>query len=263
MLILFAFLFFSCGTGDLEVIATISDSIDESSALEVIPGSNLIWTLQDSENSNHIYALDKKGAIVKDLTIVDAVNFDWEDLTTDNEGNLYIGDFGNNHKNRSQYSIYKILNPEKSTSSVAASKITYVLPKDTKPKDFEAFFIFKEHFYIFSKSPKKFEVFKVPNQIGHHEAELVSEFNLKGKHNRITSADINASQDTVILLNHDKLWLLTNFKEDLFFEGSIKSFEFNHNSQKEGVCFISDSLVYISDERNKSEGGNIYGFHIY
>jgi hypothetical protein len=102
----------------------------------------------------------------------------------------------------------------------------------------------------------------VPNQIGKHTAELVTDFNLDGKHHKITSADVSEDGNTIVLLNHDKLWKITNFEADKFFKGTIEDLKFEHDSQKEGICFVNNSAVYITDERNKSEGGNLYLFNI-
>lgn len=258
--LLFALLFLSCNTGKLEVIANLQSSLKEVSAMEVVKGSNLLWVLEDAGNKNNIYGLDLKGNIVKDIDISNASNIDWEDLTSDNLGNLYIGDFGNNSKNRDDFTIYKVSNLK--NDKTTGERINFILPKDVKSEDFEAFFILNNAFYIFSKENKSSILLKVPNIIGKHTAKLVTDFNLDGKHHKITSADISDDGKTVVLLNHDKLWKITNFELDYFFKGTIEELNFGHDSQKEGICFKNNSIVYITDEKNKSEGGNLYEFKL-
>jgi hypothetical protein len=102
----------------------------------------------------------------------------------------------------------------------------------------------------------------VKNEIGTQRSKLQAEYNLDGKDNKITSADISDDGKTIVLLNHDKLWTLSDFKADDFFSGHIEEQKFDHNSQKEGVCFDSKNKVLITDERNGSEGGNIYRFNL-
>jgi hypothetical protein len=119
-----------------------------------------------------------------------------------------------------------------------------------------------DYFYIFSKENKTSKLIKVPNQVGKHTAEFVTDFNLDGKHHKITSADVSDDGKTIVLLNHDKLWKITNFEGDDFFKGSIEEITFDHKSQKEGICFLNNSTVYITDERNNGEGGNLYLFSI-
>lgn len=257
-LLCFVLLTSSCNTGNLKVIADLPSSLKEASAIETIASSNLLWTIEDSGNKNNLYGLDLKGNIVKDIDISNSSNIDWEDLTSDHAGNLYIGDFGNNSKNRDDFTIYKI--SDFNSKKTEAQRINFILPKKVKPKDFEAFFLFNDFFYLFSKENKSSMLFKVPNKIGLHTAILVEKFNLEGKKHRITSADISDNGKTIVLLNHNKLWKITDIKDDDFFEGNIEELEFNHTSQKEGICFKNNTSVYITDERNKSEGGNLYGF---
>ncbi len=115
---------------------------------------------------------------------------------------------------------------------------------------------------MFSKEQKKFIILKVPNQLGTHEAKVVTDFRFEGNNNKITSADISSNGKIIVLLNHDKLWKLTDFKGDDFFSGTIEKADFNHNSQKEGICFKTNSTVIITDERKGSQGGNIYSFKL-
>jgi len=250
----------SCKTGKLNVITDLPNSLKEASAIETTSHSDLLWTIEDAGNKNNIYGLDLKGNIVKDIDISNSSNIDWEDLTSDNKGNLYIGDFGNNSKNRDDFTIYKISNLD--DVETKAERIRFNLPKEMNSEDFESFFLLNDNFYIFSKENKSSVLLKVPNNIGKHTAELITEFKLKDKKAKITSADVSEDGKTIVLLNHDKLWKITNFKSDNFFEGDIEELDFKHDSQKEGVCFIDNKTVYITDEKNKGEGGNLYTFSV-
>lgn len=248
----------ACDTGKLKLIADINSYLEESSGIEIVKNSDLLWTIEDAGNKNNIYGLDIKGNIIKDINISNSSNIDWEDLTSDKKGNLYIGDFGNNSRNRDDFTIYKVSNL--SGDVTRSERINFLLPKKMKSEDFESFFLFNNHFYVFSKENKSTKIFKVPNQIGKHTAEFITEFKLKGKNTKVTSADISENGKTIVLLNHDKLWKITNFEGNNFFEGTIKELKFDHNSQKEGICFKDNMKVYITDEKNKNEGGNLYTF---
>lgn len=252
----------ACKTGNLNLVASIDSELKEASAIELVKGSDLLWTIEDAGNKNNIYGLDLKGNIIKDIDVDNAKNDDWEDLTSDTMGNIYIGDFGNNSKKRKTFTIYKISNIANETDETNADIIDFKMPKGVKSEDFEAFFLLNNAFYIFSKDNKKNVLLKVPNSIGKHTAELITEFKLDGKDNKVTSAAISPDKKTVVLLNHDKLWELTNFKGDNFFNGDITAHAFKHNSQKEGICFTNNNTVVISDEQKNSTGGNIYTFSL-
>ncbi|RAJ15133.1 hypothetical protein [Olleya aquimaris] len=257
-----AILFLSCNTGKLNVVGSIDSDLDEASAAQMVKGSNLIWTIEDAGNKNNVYGMDIKGNIVKDIDIDNVKNDDWEDLTSDKEGNLYIGDFGNNSRKRKIFYIYKIEDIANLHNKTNAKTITFILPKDVKSEDFEAFFLWNNTFYIFSKEDDKTMVIKVPNQIGTHTATFLTEYELKGKDTRVTSADISPNGKTIVLLNHDKVWTLTNFKSDRFFEGDVTSIDLEHDSQKEGICFKNNSTVIITDEDSGKEDNNIYTFKL-
>ena len=261
-LLFISLIFLSCDTGKLNLIASLNNDLDEASAVEMVKGSPLLWTIEDAGNKNNIYGVDLKGNIVKDIDIDNAENKDWEDLTSDHLGNLYIGDFGNNNKKRDLFTIYKIKDVAHLADETQAEMIHFKLPKKVKSEDFEAFFLHENSFYIFSKENNSSILLKVPNSVGEHTAELVSDFNLEGKHHKITSAAVSPDGKTVVLLNHDKLWKLTNFNSNNFLKGTIEEQKFEHDSQKEGICFKDNNTVYITDERNHSEGGNLYTFDL-
>ncbi|AUS05510.1 hypothetical protein [Pseudotamlana carrageenivorans] len=253
-------LLISCKTTPLITITKIPASLEEASAIEKIKNSNILWTIEDAGNNNHIYGFNLKGELIKDIKITNSKNTDWEDLTSDDLGNLYIGDFGNNSKKRDNYSIYKVSRFDDDETS--AKKIDFKLPKKMKAQDFEAFFLLNNDFYIFSKSNKETLVFKTPNNIGKHTAQLISKFKFDKNIKKITSAAISHDKKTIVLLNHDRLLKITNFNEDHFFEGDLEVLKFKHHSQKEGVCFKDHASVFITDERDKKEGGHLYEFHL-
>ncbi|GGG40189.1 hypothetical protein [Bizionia arctica] len=233
----------------------------EASAAEKVVGSPLIWTIEDSKNSNSLFGVDTNGNLVREIEISNAKNIDWEELTSDSLGNIYIGDFGNNKKERDHFTIYKVPNPEGIAHKTFADLITFKLPKNVKPLNFEAFFIYKNHFYILNKKKKETMLFKVPNTIGNHTAEYVCSFNLENG-GKITSADISKDQKTIVFLNKNTIWKITNFDTDDFCNATIEPISLNHISQKEGVCFKDNSTIYITDERIWFIGGNIYTLKI-
>jgi hypothetical protein len=270
------FLLISCknDTDSLSTIFSLPNSLKEVSGIIYHPTTDLIWTLEDSGNKNEVYGLDSKGEIAKTIIIEDTDNIDWEDITKDREGNLYIGDFGNNDNVRQDLCIYKInKNSLHQENAVPAYKISFAYPeqKDFPPKktemmyDVEGFFEFKNNFYLFTKNRSKgFDgtafLYKIPNVPGFHQAVLMGEFNTCGSYNHcaITAATISPDETKIAILTHDKIFLLENFKEDHFLDGTQTVLELNHFSQKEAVCFKNDDSLLIADERTKKVGGNVY-----
>jgi hypothetical protein len=267
------FLFYSCTNyGQLTFVSQLSSSLKEVSGNEMIVNSDLIWMLNDSGNTSEIFGVNQQGKITK-VVKVQAKNNDWEDLTSDEKGNIYIGDFGNNNLKRKKLTILKITNQEVlNGKNVAVENIDFEYPKTSDNKkisfDAEAFFYHQNYFYIFTKSRKKkdfgkTQLFKVPNKKGKHIAEFISEYNFCNDIDcRITSADISENGKQVALLNHASVFVITNFKGDDFFSGNLKEIPLEHTSQKEGICFKDDNTLFITDERVQKIGGNLYGLKI-
>lgn len=269
--------FISCATTSSDVIEelfSMPKKIKESSAVEVTEKSDLIWTVEDSGNAPQLFALDIKGELVHTVTIMDAQNNDWEDLTSDKQGNLYIGDFGNNKNERKDLSIYKISASDlnKKEASVA-EKISFFFPEQTlfPPKkserfyDVESFFLFEGHFYLFTKNrSSKFDgttlLYQVPNKSGNHPAKLISSFKTCDNFNHcaVTSADISPDGKKVALLSSDKVWIFTDFNSNNFLSGKVKQIDLKSFTQKEGICFVGNEKLYITDEKDKKTGGKLY-----
>lgn len=272
-----ALTFFSCqqDSGALATVYSLPKKLKEVSGITYLESSNLVWTLEDSGNANEIYGLNfENGTIEKTLTIENAENVDWEDMTKDNEGNLYIGDFGNNDNDRKDLCIYKIDKKSLATESVIpAYKVSFAYPeqKDFPPKktemfyDVEGFFEFKNNFYLFTKNRSKgFDgtafLYKIPNKPGFHQAVLLGEFKTCDNFNHcaITAATISPDGSKVAVLTHDKIFLFENFEGDNFLNGIKTTLELNHFSQKEAVVFIDNDRIFIADEKTSGLGGNVY-----
>ena len=262
--------------GKLQLKSTLSKNLEEVSGTEVVPNSDLIWMINDSGNKPKIYGLSKDGDIKKDIS-VKANNNDWEDLTSDEKGNLYIGDFGNNESKRKNLVILKIKNKDLlGSKKIEVEKIKFYYPNQTKypPKkknlyfDSEAFFYFKKSLYIFTKSRVKNKfgltsLYKIPAKKGNHKAVLIAEFNNgENMENWITSADISKDEKKIALLTPSAVLIFSDYRKDNFFSGELKRIKLNYSSQKEGLTFKNKNTLLITDEKAHGAGGNFYELKI-
>ena len=80
-----------------------------------------IITHNDSGNNANLFEIDSlSGNLLRTISISNATNIDWEDITED-ENHIYIADIGNNNGNRIDLKIYKILKSDfKKSTSVSA-----------------------------------------------------------------------------------------------------------------------------------------------
>lgn len=273
MILLAIIILASCSGEKKDIHNIVTIDLKEASAIEKIPGSPLYWVIEDSGNKNAVYGIDARGKLQTTLNI-DKQNTDWESLAADKEGNLYIGDFGNNDNKRKDLKIYKV--DKDYLTGPGEAKVSQVIyfnypeqrdfppAKSSRLYDCEAFIEHNGNFYLFtknrsSKSDGTFLVYKLPNRAGNHKAQLVGSLATCEKSScRVTGADISNNGKTIALLTADAVYLLTNFSENNFSETEMEVLALPHNSQKEGICFSDDNTVTIVDEENKKGGGNMY-----
>jgi len=263
---------------DLKELYSLPKKLKEVSGIAYFPENNLTYTLEDSGNKNAIYAINSKGKLAKTITITNATNVDWEDITKDKSGNIYIGDFGNNDNERRDLCIYKVAkNQLNSDLAKAEYKISFSYPeqKEFPPKkkemfyDVEGFFEQGGYFYLFTKNRSKgFDgtafIYKIKNASGTQKAVKIGEFKTCNNYNHcvLTSATISPDGKKVVLLSHDKIVLFKDFKGDLFHKGKQTEISLNHFSQKEAIVFKDNNTLLIADEKTNKIGGKVYEFKL-
>ncbi|NVN17415.1 hypothetical protein GUA46_03600 [Muricauda sp. HICW] len=258
--------------GELDKLGKFSSKLKEVSGLEVTQDGK-VWVIEDSGNKDKIYRVNKAAEIKESLKIDHAKNVDWEDLTMDTEGNLYIGDFGNNKNAREDLVIYKVTKDEMEKKEPNADKIEFSYPqqtnfppeKDSLYFDTEGFFHLNDYLYIFTKNRTrpytgKTLIYRVPEREGQYKAEFLGDLFLCGDQNHcsVTSADISPDGKTIALLSYGFVFLLTDFTAPDFTKSSIKIIDLQTDTQIESVCFYDDKTLLVADEENKYGGRKLY-----
>lgn len=285
ILVVFAVMLMSCNPKaqdsvtksqeDLKTEFSLPKKLKEVSGIALSQDQKTIWAIEDAGNKNVVYGLNRQGDLVNDVLVENAQNNDWEDITKDAAGNIYIGDFGNNENDRQNLSILKLdlkNDSQRSTKVIQTTKFHYEGQVEFPPKksnllyDCEAFVEKDGSFYLFTKNRSKgfdgaFLVFQIPNKEGDFEAKLIGKLKLEGGYSdaAITSAAIN-SKNEIVLLTHKNIHVLSGFTANDFNSAKIQKMPLNHNSQKEAVVFVDDKTLLIADEKDKKEGGNVYRF---
>jgi len=274
ILFLSGLLLISCqeNNSQIDTLCKLPKKLKEVSGMQWAKDGNFFYAIQDSGNESFIYKVDADGNQTEKL-FINAKNTDWEDLASDNKGNLYLGDFGNNDNDRKDLCIYKVNTTPQTGTIMPAYKVSFYYPEQAEfpPSkkellyDCEAFFELNDSFYLFTKNRSKgFDgtclIYKVPNKEGHHAAQLLGKYKTGEEFNdsAITAAAISPDGSKFVLLSHSKVWLFEDFKGDDFLNGKISVLELNHYSQKEAVCFKDNNTILIADEKDKKTGGNVY-----
>jgi hypothetical protein len=266
--IVFIFLFLVCFSleAQIENITTkydLPNTVSETSGLLFYNGK--LITHNDSGDNANLYELDTiSGTITRTITITNATNIDWEDITQD-DTHIYIGDFGNNNGNRQDLKIYRILKSDYNSSTSVTSEIITFSYEDqvnfsTNPYnhdfDAEAFSAYNNELIIFSKNWATSEVkaYSIPKTIGNHSAKNIGSYNSEGL---ITGSTYNSEDNSFLLCGYNKngslfLLFLQNIDITNPFDGVIERTDITTNiglaSQIEGIAYISGGKYFLSRE---------------
>lgn len=261
--------------GDLTYLGKLPSKLNEISGITTNDGAT-IWAVEDNGNKNQIYAVNLEANLIKQFKIENAKNHDWEDLARDPEGNIYIGDFGNNNNERENLRILKVPNPDKvSGGKIQVEKIKFHYPEQKKfpPKksklrfDCEAFFYHNNFLYLITKDRArpylgKAHIYRVPAEKGDYSAKLIGEFIscTDTQFCSITGADISPDGKKVALLGSGFIWLFTDFDSEDFTQGKLQTIDVLHRTQQESICFKDNNTILIADEQSKTKGRNLYSY---
>jgi len=248
---------------NVRTICTMPSSLSENSGM-LISNANRIWFHNDSGDSAKLYQLDTLGTILRTILVQNVTPTDWEDITHDNQGNVYIGDFGNNLNNRQNLSIYKIPHPDSIIGdTVVAEIINYYYPEQSsfppinseKKYDTEAVIYYQDSLYVFTKDRTDPHLgytwlYQIPADTGNHAAILLDSFHTNQINYifEVTAASLSSDGTQLALLGANQVWLFWGFPSNRFFDGTLHTFPLNGITQNEGLDFLDTSKIYFSNE---------------
>jgi hypothetical protein len=108
----------STGYGKPKIVGHIkTNEITESSGIAVSKCQpDVLWTHNDSGGEAAVYAINSEGRLLGAFSVKGAKNTDWEDIAAFKSENgeclLYIGDIGNNVRERGEFKIYRVKEPQ-------------------------------------------------------------------------------------------------------------------------------------------------------
>ncbi len=272
-------LLYACSSKSQETnfkeVFTLDKKHTEVSGMIFHAPTQKLWMLQDKGNPSELYVYSADGTFENTVIVNNQENTDWEDLSQDKNGNIYIGNFGNNDNKRKDLRILKVDAATIQFNSVNVSQETTFYYEDQTefpPKksnllyDCEAFVATNEAFYLFTKNRSKgfdgtFYVYKVPNKNGSFKAEKIATLKTCDQYKScaITGAALNKNGNEIALLTHDKVLLIPFVNDDSFKQENITTKELGHNSQKEAITFKSDNQLFMADESEKGKkGGTVF-----
>ncbi|WP_422104785.1 T9SS type A sorting domain-containing protein [Winogradskyella sp.] len=270
------FLILSIGAQELTLETALEATVNETSGLLYL--SNTLITHNDSSNTNQLFDIDPStGMVTRTVTITNATNEDWEDLTHDGTY-IYIGDFGNFRGDRTDLKVYRISIIDYFTSTSVTADIinfSYSNQTDFTPNplatnfDAEGLIHYNNSLYVFSKNwlNGNTDIYQLPKTPGTYSISNVDSITAEGL---ISGATYNASDNSIFLTGYDIsgafLVQLSGFSSGLFSNGSvIKSavnVPANFSFQIEAITPINANEYYITAEESAPNASGLYSFNI-
>ena len=258
--------------------ATIDPQLKEISGIEFDVHKNL-WAINDGGDDPNLYLINDKGSVEKTITVTNAKNIDWEDMTQDDFGHFFLGDFGNNDNLRKWLTIYKIENPidiKGDTTQAEIIKFKYPEHVNFPPKpsemefDVEALVFYKRHLYLFTKNRMVpfngiTNLYKIGDHAANYDAKKISKFKtctLAIKLCWITSAALSPDKKRLALLDSQRIWLFENWQGDDFFSGDKYRIDLGIVTQKEAITFLDEETIIFTDEEFHGIGRNVYEINL-
>jgi len=261
----------------IQFINSLSPELEEISGL-IKTKNNQFLAITDSGNPPYIYVLDSAGNIVKTVQVSNAKNVDWETITKNDHGIVYVGDIGNNENKRKDLAIYAIFEEDiltKTKVQSGAINVKYDDQKEFPPAkaelnyDAESLIHFGNQLYLFTKNRTKpysgyTYLYEIPTSTKPHKIVKIDSLYTGSEMatSWITDATLSPDKRHLILLSQDRFFMISDFYQNDFFSGILTEVPFNNASQKESVCFSNDTTLILADERNVAFGGNLYQYNI-
>jgi hypothetical protein len=239
---------------NLRLVSNLPSKLNETSGL-IAKTNNSFWTHNDSGDGPILYKIDSNGNQIDSVYLNGITAVDFEDITQDNLGNYYVGDFGNNNHNRTNLVVYKLPNLDTLTGNNITPEAIYfnypdqlTFPDTNQDKDCEALFHHNGNLYILTKNwgtSGYSKLYQLPDSAGNYPALLLDSVMTP----LVTGADIHSSGKLAIL-SMDRIVIFDNYTGSDFFNGRRSTFYFSL-TQKEGVSFLNSQTLYITQENNQ------------
>lgn len=225
---------------------------------------DVFWSHNDSGDGPRIFAVHRDGRIYPSerdgaahgVRIPDAVNVDWEDIATDDQGRLIIADFGNSESNtRRDLCLYYIQEPHPSAGYTSVQKKVFfrfpdqtAFPSPVRNFDAEALFHAHGRAYILTKhrSDSGTTLYRLDSEEPGvvHVLTRLDSFDTRGQ---VTGADVSPDGRRLAVLTYTGIWIFDAKEKERWFDGAIRWMP-TEDDEAEAIAIDGDRLVISADE---------------
>lgn len=248
----------------------LTNDLEEISGWVFLNDSTLV-AHNDSGDEACLYLIGTDGILREKVALPGIKNVDFEDIATDGQSFVYLGDFGNNANNRKDLVIYKIRKDEliagQVTSVPEAIRFSYAEQEAFPPSknqlhfDAEAMVYDRDSLFIFTKCrAKPFDgaayVYGLPATPGTYKPKRLATLHT-GKRgwlfDSVTAADLK--DDRLYLLTYSKVWIYSVASGHQY--KLVKKLK-TGVSQKEALAVGPEGKLFIGDEKRHFSGGKLH-----
>jgi len=189
----------------------------------------VFWAVRDrggadrpGQPQNALYALKAVGGQVEDVapgfrdTAIElpVQSHDWEAIGRDDDGNLWVGDIGNNECDRGDTAVHKVREPDPASLELATVLATYRYrfpdpPPGCAGRNAEAMFLFENRPYIIDKSDRS-TVYRFPKLDPERTVTLERVGTMAGGVRNLSGADLSSDRRLLAVDTHTTLYVYTS-----------------------------------------------------
>jgi hypothetical protein len=239
-------------------VGNLPAEVLESSGLARGPKPGTFLTHGDSISPRSVpafFVIRESGEVLERIELSAIKQRDWEAITVDNDGRIYVCDVGNNLNDRRDLTIYR-LDPKRPALSGQivfdyADQREFPPPMTQMNFDVEACVWHEKHLYLFTKDrgasgTSKVYCLKTAGPV-RQTAELLGQIELDGQ---VTDAALSPKHDRLVLLGREKLFV-ASIENSEFVRAKYEKRPLPGIGKSEGVTFIDDSHLLISNEEGE------------
>jgi len=206
----------------------------------------VFWAVRDrggvdrpGQPQNALYAFKVVGGQIEDVAPgfrdvaveLPVQSHDWEAIGRDDDGNLWVGDIGNNECDRGDTAVLKVREPDPASLELATVLATYRYrfpdpPPGCAGRNAEAMFLFEDRPYIIDKADRS-TVYRFPKLDPKNPVTLERVGTMAGGVRMLSGADLSTDRRLLAVDTHTTLYVYKS-----------------GNPQLRGRAFVADMIAH-------------------
>lgn len=227
--------------------------VEESSGLALAPDPGTFFTHGDHGNKPILYQINWLGEVVQKFKVPKVDNNDWEAISRDDQGRIWIGDHGNNTSERRDLAIYRF-DPAQPDAPPAHLFFHYEDQTEFPPAneadynyDCESMVWRDGQIYLFTRDRGRHRycrVYQLPAEPGVAIARFIGQYELPGE---VTDAALSPNGTQLALLGREQLFLIA-VPSDTLVGGAVRRLALPGLLHAEGMTYVDTCTLAITTE---------------